>query len=69
MGKTYEMYLRGKPQREGAATGEGEGCSTRSLSSSTTSKWTALRGFFPFQNRIFESESAMEEIFAFESVL
>jgi hypothetical protein len=65
------MYLRGTPQTDGAVTGEGADCSVWSLSSSTTttSKWTALRGFFPFQNRILESESAIEDIFAVETVL
>jgi hypothetical protein len=63
------MYLRGTPQRDGAVTGEGADCSVWSLSSSsTTSKWTDLRGIFPFQNRILESECAMEDIFAVETV-
>lgn len=53
------MYLRGTPQRDGAVTGEGADCSVRPLSSSTTtSKWTD--GFFPFQNRILESECVMD---------
>lgn len=64
------MYLRGTPHREGVVTGEGADCSVRPLSSSTTtSKWTDLSGFFPFQNRILESESAIEERLAVEAVL
>ncbi len=54
-GKTYEMYLRGMPQRVGTVVGAGAGCSARSLSV-TASKWMDFEGSFPFQNRTLESE-------------
>src|SRR5579863_5739490 len=56
--KTYEIYLRGTPQREGAVVGAATGCSVRSLSV-MTSKWMDFRGAFPFINRSLESERAI----------
>jgi hypothetical protein len=54
-GKTYEIYLRGMPQRVGTAVGAGAGCSVWSLSV-TASKCMDFEGTFPFQNRTLESE-------------
>jgi len=56
--KTYEIYLRGTPKREGAVVGAATGCSTRSLSA-IASKWMDLRGGFPLTNRSLESERAI----------
>jgi hypothetical protein len=56
--RTYEIYLRGTPKREGAAVGAATGCSTRSLSV-IASKWMDLRGGFPLTNRSLESERAI----------
>ena len=56
---TYEIYLRGTPNREGAAVGAAVGCSVWSLSV-TASKWMDFKDVFPFQKRSFESERAIQ---------